>query len=67
MRERLHSWPWDYCTGCEEEKPADEAGYPLRDGELIAKAGWAIWGDTGCVCPECQKHGASAISMRQVA
>ncbi len=65
--ERKHRWPWDYCARCEGGKPTDQEGFPLRDGDLVAKAGWAIWDDTGCVCPDCQRRNAVARPVGKAA
>lgn len=48
-------------------KPTDQEGFPLRDGDLVAKAGWAIWDDTGCVCPDCQRRNAVARPVGKAA
>ena len=66
MAERSHIWPWDYCAGCEQRKPTDREGVPLGDGELVATAGWAIWDDTGALCPTRQRWKA-LFSRQEVA
>ena len=67
MGDSAHCWPWDYCARCEAKKPTDGQGTPLVDGALIAEAGWAIWGEWGCVCPTCQAGVVSEVALTEVA